>query len=129
MAQIIAVISMFLLATKHLYEFVAISTAGGSVSLKQSKYRLAQCHTSIITLESWSFLISLSLLCFHDAVISPDLHSLTTAIDFYQVSSGLQIGLDLNLSVLRDLNSHLLVLGKEGKKYGKWEFAEQLKQK
>lgn len=52
MAKIIAVISMFLLATKHLYEFVAISTAGGSVSLKQSKYRLAQCHTSIITLES-----------------------------------------------------------------------------
>lgn len=29
MAQIIAIISMLLLETKHLYEFVAINTAGG----------------------------------------------------------------------------------------------------
>lgn len=41
----------------------------------------------------------------------------------------LQIGLDLNLSVLRGLDSHLLVVGKEGKNYGKWEFAELSKQK
>jgi len=44
-----------------------------------------------------------------------DLHSLTTAIDFYQVSSVLQIGLDLNLSVLRGLNSHSFVVEKDGK--------------
>lgn len=34
MAQIIAIISMLLLATKHLYELVAINTAGGSAHLK-----------------------------------------------------------------------------------------------
>lgn len=34
MAQIIAIISMLMLATKHLYEFVAINTVGGGVCLK-----------------------------------------------------------------------------------------------
>jgi len=74
-------------------------------------------------------LTSLSLSCFHDAIISSDLHSLTTGTDFYQVSFALQIGLDLNLSVLRGLNSYLLVARKEGKNYGKWEFSELPKQK
>lgn len=101
----------------------------GSAYLKQCKYKLAQCHTSIITPESSSFSTSLSLSCFHDAVISSDLHGLATAIDFYQVSSVLQIGLDLNLSVLRGLNSHLPVVGKEEKNYRKWEFAELSKWK
>lgn len=34
MAQIIAIISMLMVATKHLYEFVAVNTVGGSVCLK-----------------------------------------------------------------------------------------------
>lgn len=34
MAQIIAIISVLLQATKHLYEFVTINTAGGTECLK-----------------------------------------------------------------------------------------------
>lgn len=43
---------MFLPVTKCLYEFVTINIAGGSAYLKQYKYKLAQGHASIITLES-----------------------------------------------------------------------------
>lgn len=52
MAQIIAIISMFLPLTMCLYEFVTINIAAGTAYLEQYKHRLEQGHTSIITLES-----------------------------------------------------------------------------
>lgn len=51
MAEIIAIISMFLPLTTCLYEFVTINIAGGTAYLEQYKHRLEQGHTSIITPE------------------------------------------------------------------------------
>lgn len=51
MAQIIAIISMFLPLKTCLYEFVTINIAGGTAYLGQYKHRLEQGHTSIITPE------------------------------------------------------------------------------